>query len=135
MTNLVAMAALPGGYGTYAGGEIRTILVTAFTGFRAAVLASEGLAPGSSVVVHSGFWGCGAFGGNRVLMSALQVVAAGMAGLDRLVLHTGGPDGDGPVEDAQEAIEELIGANGVETEAFIGKLVARRIPWGISDGN
>ena len=63
-TNLIAMAALPGGSGAYAEGEIRTILVTAFTGFSAAVQELADLAPDSPVVVHSGFWGCGAFGGN-----------------------------------------------------------------------
>ena len=135
VTNLIAMAALPGGYGAYQTDEIETILVTAYTGFRAAVLESEDLESDSPVAVHSGFWGCGAFGGNRVLMSALQTAAAGMAGLDCLVLHTGAPDGEGPVEEAVELIAELIGPGGLETEAFIGELAARRFPWGVSDGN
>lgn len=96
VTNLIAMAAPSGGYGAYAGEEIETTLVTAFTGYRAAVLESEGLGAGRPVVVHSGFWGCGAFGGNRVLMSALQVAAADLAGLDRLVLHFGASGGEAP---------------------------------------
>ena len=49
------------------------------------------------VVVHTGYWGCGAFGGNRVLMAMLQVLAARMAGLERLVFHTGSPGGDAPL--------------------------------------
>jgi hypothetical protein len=135
VTNLIAMAALPGGSGVYGESQIRTILVTAFTGFRAAAMESRELAPGSPVVVHSGFWGCGAFGGNRVLMSALQVVAAGMARLDRLVLHTGAPGGNGPVAEAREMIDRLIGANGIETGALVQDLAGQRLPWGVGDGN
>jgi Poly (ADP-ribose) glycohydrolase (PARG) len=45
----------------------------------------------TSVAVHTGYWGCGAFGGNRVLMALLQVLAAGSAGLDQLVFHVGDP--------------------------------------------
>jgi Poly (ADP-ribose) glycohydrolase (PARG), Macro domain fold len=135
VTNLIAMAALPGGSGAYGPEEIRSILVTAFTGFRAAALESDRLASGAPVVVHSGFWGCGAFGGNRVLMSALQMAAARMAGLDRLVLHTGGPDGDQPVEEARPVLEGLIGPAGIEASALIQRLAYQRFAWGVSDGN
>ncbi|MEX1263094.1 MAG: hypothetical protein WEE66_04010 [Actinomycetota bacterium] len=31
-----------------------------------------------------GFWGCGAFGGDRLLMTTLQSLAAEMAGIHRL---------------------------------------------------
>ena len=65
------------------------VLTTAYTAFCAARSETEGaLGGGGRTVVHTGFWGCGAFGGNRVLMVSLQVVAAVMAGLDGLVLHT-----------------------------------------------
>ncbi len=135
VSNLIAMAALPGGFGAYEASEIDSILVTAFTGFRAAVMESERLAAGVPVVVHGGFWGCGAFGGNRVLMSALQMAAAPMAGLDRLVLHTGGPDGDGPVEAARAMLDGLIGPAGIETSVLIQRLADQRFAWGVSDGN
>jgi Poly (ADP-ribose) glycohydrolase (PARG) len=47
---------------------IEYVLVTAFTAFRAAALESaRSRGAGSPVVVHTGFWGCGAFGGHRVL--------------------------------------------------------------------
>jgi hypothetical protein len=69
---------------------IEYVLVTAFTAFRAAALESaRSHGAGSPVVVHAGFWGCGAFGGHRVLMTTLQVLAAEMAGLHQIVLHTG----------------------------------------------
>lgn len=82
--------------GRYRLDEITGTLVTAFTGFRAAVEESERQLGGMSCVIHTGYWGGGAFGGNRVLMSMLQILAAQMAGVDRLVFHTGAPGGECP---------------------------------------
>lgn len=142
-TNLIAMAAPPGGFGRYRADEIETILVTAFTGFRAAVLESARVARGGegrammadsadrpTVVVHTGYWGCGAFGGNRELMALLQVAAAGLAGLDRLVFHAG-TGGRGPIEAALERLRgmaPLATADVIEAVARIGYV------WGVSDG-
>ena len=136
VTNLVAIAAIAGGSGPYSGEEIRRTLVTAFTGFRAAVLESARLAGGPArVVVHTGYWGCGAFGGNRVLMALLQVAAARMAGLERLVFHTGSPGGDAPLADARSVIEELTGAEAIATSDLLVAIEAQGFRWGISDGN
>ncbi len=94
ITNLIVMAAPSGGYGRYSVGEIEHVLITAFTAFRAAVLESNRCrAAGSPVIVHTGYWGCGAFGGDRVLMAMLQALAAEMAGLERLIFHTGRAEG------------------------------------------
>jgi hypothetical protein len=68
ITHVIAMAAPSGGRGRYRVDEIEHVLVTAFTAFRAAALESaRSRGAGSPVVVHTGFWGCGAFGGHRVL--------------------------------------------------------------------
>ena len=67
------------------------------------------------VVVHTGHWGCGAFGGNRVLMALLQVVAARMAGLERLVFHAGAPGGDAPIYEALSLLAELAGGDQIAT--------------------
>ena len=71
-TNLVAMAA-PTGSARHMRPTLETIAVTAYTGFAAAVHESARLWPGVPVEVRTGFWGCGAFGGNRVVMSSLQI--------------------------------------------------------------
>jgi hypothetical protein len=135
-SNLVAIAALAGGRGRYTRDHIHRTLVTAYTGFRAAVLESERLIGGPArVAVHTGYWGCGAFGGNRVLMAMLQVLAARMAGLERLVFHTGGPGGDAPLVDALSLLAELAGAGAMETTDLLAAIVARGFNWGISDGN
>jgi hypothetical protein len=81
MTNLIAMAAPYGGTGKYTS--------TAYSAFRAAVLESSRFTSSSNpVIVHTGFWGCGAFGGDRILMTILQMVAAQMVRVDRIVFHT-----------------------------------------------
>ena len=72
VTNLVAIAARRG-LRALPGRRDRVGLVTAYTGFRAAVLGSWRRQDAAwPVAVHTGYWGCGAFGGNRVLMTLLQ---------------------------------------------------------------
>src|SRR5688572_6158916 len=88
VSNLIAMAAPVGGAGRYTREEIEHVLTTAYTGYAAAVLETrQACGEEGRTVVHTGFWGCGAFGGNRTLMSMLQIVAARLAGLDGLVFH------------------------------------------------
>jgi hypothetical protein len=137
ITHLIAMAAPSGGRGRYNETTIRHVLVTAFTGFRAAVLESA-RAHGHRlpVVVHTGFWGCGAFGGHRVLMAMLQVLAAQMAGVERLVFHAVGAAGLGPLEAARSLIEEhLARTSPGDTGTVIERITGMGFEWGVSDGN
>lgn len=136
VTNLVAIAAIPGGSGPYTRDEIRRTLVTAYTGFRAAVAEAERLVDGPArTVVHTGYWGCGAFGGNRVLMATLQVVAARLAGVTRLAFHTGAPGGEAPLEEARRIVAALTEPGPGSTDALIDEIDARGFRWGVSDGN
>ena len=136
ITNLVAVAAIAGGRGRYTRDEIRRTLVTAFTGFRAAAVESARLAGGPArIVVHTGYWGCGAFGGNRVLMALLQVLAAWMAGLERLPFHTGSPGGEAPLADALDLIAALTRGTPVATEDVLAAIDGQGFRWGVSDGN
>ncbi len=153
ISNIIAIAAPAGGSGEYTAADIESVLVTAYTGFRAAVIESiRSQGPDAEVVVHTGFWGCGAFGGNRVLMPALQMLAAAMAGVDRVVFHTGGGSkasggsktGDGSKTgagpDAFEAGLDLyrslaVKAAPVQTSTLIDRLVERGFVWGMGDGN
>ncbi len=136
ITNLIAIAAIAGGWGRYTPDEIHRALVTAYTGFRAAVVESDRLTvEPARVAVHTGYWGCGAFGGNRVLMAALQVVAARMAGLERLVFHTGSPGGDVPLTDARSLIGELTVGKAINTADLLAAIEEQGFHWGVSDGN
>lgn len=131
ITNLIAMAAPVGGVGRYSAGEIASILTTAFSGFRAAVLESGG----APAVVHTGYWGCGAFGGNRVLMSLLQALAAELAGVERLVFHTVTAGGRGVIDQATERARIALPAKAVETSRLVEQVAGMGLRWGVGDGN
>lgn len=135
-TNLIAMAAPGYGQGTYTPEQIETILVTAYTAFTAASVEAARVAGGKpSVVVHTGYWGCGAFGGNRVLMAALQVLAARMAGVDTLAFHVGDPGGSELLADALGFLDGPDGIGGlVSTRERIDAIAAYGFRWGVSDG-
>lgn len=134
ITNFIAMAAPTYRNGRYERAMIERILVTAYTGFAAAVAESDRLAPGAPVVVHTGYWGCGAFGGNRTLMSMLQLIAAGMAGLARLVFYTANAEATS-LSDAEQIIREQLGRDGeIPTTELIDRIDAMAFEWGRSEG-
>jgi hypothetical protein len=136
ITNLIAIAAPFGGYGRYRREQIELALSTAHSGFRAAVLESQRAAgPDARVIIHSGFWGCGAFGGNRVLMTMLQALAAEMAGLYRLVLHIGAVSGRESVVQATAILRDTLAAGGsMDTAELVSRIDAMGLEWGRSDG-
>ena len=137
VTNLIAMAAPSGGYGRYGVAEIAHILGTAYSAFRAAGLeADRQRGSGCATIVHTGFWGCGAFGGNRELMAMLQVIAARMAGVRRLVFHTFDAAGTGSLAAALARMERELGsASAVGTESLMNAVAGLGLEWGESDGN
>ncbi len=137
ITNILAIAALAHGHGPYSMQEIEFTLQTAYTGFRAAVRESATLAGREApVVVHTGYWGGGAFGGNRVLMSLLQVLAAELAGIDRLVFHTGHHFGSDPLDRALRLLRTDLGVEGaVPTAEIVVRIANFGFQWGNSDGN
>ncbi len=130
ITNLIAIAAPFGHVGRYTPMQIDLILETAYTGFRAAVIESDG----APAVVHTGFWGCGAFGGHRVLMAMLQVLAAEMAGVKQLVFHTFDSAGRGALDDALRRIRGDLPALATETSALVQQVAAMGFNWGASNG-
>lgn len=137
ITNIIAMAATTGS-GTYSDVEIAYTLVTAQTAFAAAVQESQRFAgPGKQVIVHTGFWGCGAFGGHRTLMTTLQTIAAEMAGVDRIVFHTGMPGGEESINSARKLIgwDLAEGSDTIEIRELIQRIVNLGFVWGVGDGN
>jgi len=138
ISNLLAMEAPPGGCGRYTRQEIEYILSTAFTGFAAARLEScQVRARPSEVVVHTGFWGCGAYGGNRILMALLQLLAARMARLDRLVFHTGDAASSHAILQACETLQQVVesGAQPRKVSDIVLQVESIGFQWGVSDGN
>lgn len=138
VTNVLAMEAPTGGVGRYERREIDFILRTAYTGFVAARVESSRLCPPApEVVVHTGYWGCGAYGGHRVLMAVLQVLAARLAKLDRLVFHTGAAGGTAALTKALATLRTdlEVGDAACPLEPVLGKLDGLGFHWGVGDGN
>jgi Poly (ADP-ribose) glycohydrolase (PARG) len=125
-SNLIAIAAPVGG-GAYTRKQIEYASSAAYTGFAAAVEESSRLWPGVPVEVRTGFWGCGAFGGNRELMTMLQLFAARLAGVARLRFYAFDDAGRADYERGVRAMTEV----GV---ADVDRMLARGYVWGRSNG-
>lgn len=137
-SHVVAIAAPSNGHGAYRVDTLREILDTALAGF-AAVRddTRQALGADARASLHTGYWGCGAFGGNRTLMVLLQLLAAEMAKLDALVIHTGAPGSD---DDAREALALRAGlgtklGDGVPFDELLGAIAALGFEWGEGDGS
>lgn len=138
ISNILAIAAPSGGYGPYRRHQIVYILTTAVTGFTAVRLESQLVIPTpSTIVMHTGYWGCGAFGGNRILMALLQLLAARLSQIDRLVFHTSDAAGSADLAKARQILEDNLRSadSSVSVSGLIDAIVAMKFQWGVSDGN
>ncbi len=134
VSNILAIAAPSGGFGPYQLDELEGILETAFSGFAAAAQEGARLRGGPvRTFVHTGFWGCGAFGGNRVVMTVIQALAADLAGVE-LVFHGVDPEGARTAREAHQRYLDL--RNGEDrVPQILEALEAQGFRWGQSDGN
>ncbi len=133
-SNLVAMEAPPGGVGRYTRADIEQALATAYAGFAALCAESASMTPDPRVLVHTGHWGTGAYGGDRVLMAMVQLLAARAACVRAVVFHTVSPEGTPPVREALARIERVTGETR-DVRAIVDALDAMAFVWGASDGN
>jgi len=134
ISNILAMAAPPGGYGEYRREEILHILTTAYTGFSAARVESQRLVPTASrTVIHTGFWGCGAFGGNRTLMTILQNLASDLAGVE--VVFWAFDEAGVKVATYARRWYERQRECSPAVSSLLDRLVGEKFRWGVSDGN
>lgn len=134
ISNIVAMAAPYPSSGRYTAAQIASVVNTAYTAFAAAKQETTRLhGDSASTTVHSGHWGCGAFGGNRTLMTILQLLSADLANVD---LHFWAFDEEG-CRIAKEALQyhgELT-SNSSSVSALLQQLESEGYLWGQSDGN
>jgi hypothetical protein len=136
ISNILALEApVPRGEGHHSLEEIRRALTTAYSGFRALVLAGRAEDESQPLTLHTGFWGCGAYGGNLQLMSTLQILAAELSGLDRLVFHTGSRPTDLAPEFRERLAQEFGFKPGAKVSSLLSRLAQRRFPRGMPDGN
>lgn len=133
-SNLIAMEAPYGRRGRYGRDDIQNILLTAFTGYLAARQETSSSAPELQTAIHTGYWGCGAYGGNRELMAILQIIAATLAGVHMLCFYTG--EDSRPYEHAIESLDVIAPWNSmIDLDDCIQSILDRGYQWGVSDGN
>ena len=129
MSHLIALAAIAPQQGHYTKAQITDLVRTAFAGFRAAVIRSGQRA----VTLHTGHWGCGAFGGNKGLVGAIQILSAGAAGVDTVEFWFGsGPGDDSAIEHAFEVATRL---DRCPTAEVIQRLAEAGYSWGHANEN
>jgi len=134
ISNILAMAAPSYGSGAYSREEIAAIARTAFTGFSAARCESERMGgPHATTVIHTGFWGCGAFGGNRTLMTILQALAADLAGVD-VVFWAFNEAGLKVAQEGRSVYEQERDSTSA-VSVLLDRIAERKLKWGLSDGN
>jgi hypothetical protein len=134
-TNVLAMAA-PRGVGAYTAEQIEDIVETAVTAFSAARAES----PASTRLrVWTGHWGTGAFGGDRVLMVAAQIVAARATGIDELVFCSFDDEAERALDRGRALADHVVSASSssdpTNSGALSAALAARGFVWGTPDGN
>jgi hypothetical protein len=129
-SNILAIASLPSQRGFYTEKQIEDILITAFSGFYAANYESD---KPQKPRFNSGFWGCGAYGGNRTIMTILQLVAASLAGVE-LRYWAGDSSGVAVAEDAYQIYCDILKKTD-STQEIINTLAKMKFDWGVSDGN
>jgi hypothetical protein len=130
-TNLLAIEAPKGGGGEDTRDQISDALHTAFTGFAAVRAESiESDAAIDTIVIHSGNWGCGAFGGNVVLMVTVQMLAGLWAGIDELIFYDVQPEG---WELALEHYSKLKDSQ-VQFDGVLEYLLDQNFRWGVPNG-
>jgi hypothetical protein len=135
-TNFIAMVAPKFGRGAYTQEQVERILATAFTGFMAAKVESYNAvleAEVPVVVVHTGHWGTGSFGGNKIVMAFLQILAAKLAGVERIIYHA--KSDSAAVSEAITRLDEICGRlrSDLPLSQVIKKLLKYNYEWGISN--
>ena len=84
--------------------------------------------------VHTGHWGCGALGGNRVAVALMQMLAAAtVSPVLRLVYHTFDTNGSEAYQHALALFQEWCTATDISVDQFIDNAVAAAFQWGESD--
>jgi hypothetical protein len=118
LSNILAMEALKHQKGAYTPAHVCDTLHTALASFIAArtetIQEQRDSAGGQkdakrpAVIIHTGNWGCGAFGGDRQLMCILQVLAARIADVQEVRYHVLTEENAKECEKAMEVVKEIL---------------------------
>ena len=90
LVNIIAARAPACGSGQYTKAQLAEFLESAYCAFRGAVLCNAADSDGSEskpVRIHTGNWGCGAFGNNLTVSYLVQLIAGSFAKTGTLIFH------------------------------------------------
>ncbi|MBN1800863.1 MAG: hypothetical protein JW891_05110 [Candidatus Lokiarchaeota archaeon] len=137
MSNIIAMEAPKYGNGEYSLKTISEIFNTAHTAFLAARIESYIQdAKKNPVIVHTGNWGTGAYGGNKIIMALLQMLSATIAGIDYLVYHCFNEEDIKQYNETLKIFEKLISKKEfINIGSLLYEIERMNFTWGTSDGN
>ena len=127
--SIIAIAAPSGGAGEYIKPDIEYLLQTILSGFGAAAnkTAEDGR---QSIAIHTGRWGCGAFGNNEELIHLAQIIGAAATGISRIVFHCITPEA---LEEAKRKYDMLPRWSSFDDAVQF--LLSQNYCWNSPDGN
>lgn len=145
--NIIAIEAPKYGRGSYTIAEITYILQACYTAYLAAKRLDKltfninhQLKSSDSeqlkTYIHTGWFGCGAYGGNRTIMIILQILAAKLAGIDRLIFHTVTSDYIDEQNRALDFLKNLFDENQTHftLDDLLENIHRENFQWGSSNG-
>ncbi len=137
ISNIIAMEAPKYGRGTYSLKQITNIFDTAYTAFLAAKVESDyQIGADSQVIIHTGNWGTGAYGGNKTIMAILQLLSARVANIDYLVYHTFDSASSKKFEEGLEILKNIFESKElIKLINVFYEIKKLGFEWGVSDGN
>ncbi|CAF0721462.1 unnamed protein product [Adineta steineri] len=136
IVNLIAIEAPSHGEGSYTYDQIHFILSTSYTGFKAAqILANKTHSMNNHqsssktlrTIIHTGWWGCGAYGNNRQMMLITQMLAAQWAQIDEIIFHTQTDEHQDDINQADNIFKKLIEVK--EVKEVIDEIVKLNLQW------
>ncbi|GEM_PF-1065460 len=129
-TNILAIAAFGYSSGEYSKADIEYTLKAALAGFAQA--AKIALNEQKDAAIHTGNWGCGAFGGNKEFMYIVQLIAASAVGISEIVFHGIDPE---ILKRAENKLKMFLELNDFTFGNTVNFLLRQKYFWGMSDGN
>ena len=145
--NVIAMEAPGYGRGLYTPNQVQLMITTAYTSFKAAqILAKRAyemnnlrLHPNRRrddihhlrTFVHTGWWGCGAFGNDRQMSLITQMLAARWAQIDRIIFHQVNRETEEIFRKAQHFVDSMRRENDVGN--VIEKIIDLNLQWSKSN--
>ena len=138
ITNLIAMEAPKYGSGNYSIVQILDIFNTATTAFTAAKIESlHKTKESANIIIHTGNWGCGVYGGNKTLMALLQIISAQIVGIKYLIYHTYDPESTNDYKGALKLFNSLLMEENKELRIMdiLTKIQKFGFRWNVPNGN